>query len=437
MKPFIPVLLAFGLLLSACQLNLSSVGTWSVVAAPPVPISTSSVVPLADGRVAFLGGVVQETGLPSPQVLIFDPVRNTWVQGAPMPEAIGFGAVVTRLQDGTVLVAGGSGGPNGLVTDTWTYDPARNSWTRAGSMRILSDQPSFTVLTDGRVLVAGGLVPLDQPIQLSNGQTINEKPIAAAELFDPRTRTWSPAGQLSAARGFVTLISMPNGAALAAGGCSGLGFLAGAVFQQGTGEAFRAADVFDPQKLTWTPTTPMPATRCGATGVSLLDGRAFIAGGDQGAVPSAVIFDLARRSWTPVGAATGTPVVLADGRVLIPGYQVGPQRGRVGTEFVGGQIFDPASGAWSVTTTTAVPVSAFLLIQGLNPVAVALPNGDAFVLLETVAITFHPNVAPPPAQVLESSGLTLLLLGVAAILGLLLLVGYLLGRRRGRDLITA
>jgi hypothetical protein len=130
----------------------------------------------------------------------------------------------------------------------------------------------------------------------------------------------------------------------------------------------------------------------------------------------------------------GTPVVLADGRVLVPGYQTGPQRGRVGTEFVGGQIFDPATGSWTFTTTTSVPVSAFLLVQGLNPVAVALPNGDAFVLLETVAVTFYPNVAPPASQVLESTSVTVLLLGVAAALGLLLLAGYLLTRRPGRDL---
>lgn len=349
-----------------------------------------------------------------------------------MPVPIGFGTVAVRLHDGTVLVAGGSG-PIGLVADTWLYDPVRNTWTKAGSMRIVTDQPSFTVLTDGRVLVVGGLVPLDQPIQLSNGETINEEPIAAAELFDPQTRTWSLAGELSAARGFVTLISLPDGAALAAGGCSGLGFFAGAVFQQGTGEAFRTADVFDPQKLSWTPTTSMPATRCGSTGVSLPDGRAFIAGGDQGTAPTAVIYDPARRSWTQLGAAFGTPVVLADGRVLVPGYQTGPQQGRVGTEFVGGQIFDPATGSWRFTTTTSVPVSAFLLVQGLNPVAVALPDGDAFVLLETVAVTFHPSLAPPAGQVLESTSLTILLLGVAAALGLLLLAGYFLSRRPGRD----
>jgi N-acetylneuraminic acid mutarotase len=403
------------------------------VAPPPVPISTSSVVPLADGRIVFLGGFIQQTGQATSQVLIFDPAQNTWSQGAAMPEPIGFGAVAARLLDGTVLVAGGSG-PNGLIGDSWLYEPGHNSWSRVGKMRVPRDQASFIVMTDGRVLVAGGSVPLDQPIQLSNGETINEKAVAATELFDPATRTWSLAGQLNPSSTYLTLVALPHAGALAAGGCAGYGY-SGAI-QAGTGAASSLAELFDPATLAWNSTTPMPEPRCGASAVSLPDGRAFLAGGDQGTAPTAVIFDPASRHWTPVGPAGGTPIVLADGRVLIPGFQTGPQQGRVGTEFVGGQVFDPATGGWTFTTTTSVPVSSFLLAQGLNPVAVALPNGDAIVVLGTAALAFHPGNAPPATQVLESTGLMMLLLGLAAILGTLLLVAYVLARRRGRLLIA-
>jgi Galactose oxidase, central domain len=429
-KRAIPLLITA--LLSGCQLNFSSAGTWTVESAPPAPISTSAVVTLADGRVALIGGFVQQTGQPTAQVLIFDAARNGWGTGAPMPEPVGFGAVVAPLHDGTVLVAGGAGA-KGLIGDTWLYDPARNSWRRAGNLRVPRDQPSFAVLSDGRVLVAGGSVPLAQPVQLSNGQSITEGPVAGAEIFDPTTRAWSPAGRLSAARTFISLVALPNGAALAAGGCEGLGF-AGPV-QVGTGAASKAAELFDPQSLSWSSTVPMPAARCGASAVPLQDGRAFIAGGDQGSGRSAVTFDPVRHSWTFAGTVAGVvagppPIVLANGKVLLPNFELGPQQGRVGTAFVGGQLFDPASGDWNFATTTSVLVSSLFLNEGGSPEAVALPNGEAIVLLQTVALAFHPNESPPAAQILDSTGLTILLLALAALLALLLLLWYVRGVRQ-------
>jgi hypothetical protein len=270
-------------LLGGCRLNFASIGTWSVEAPPPMPISATSAVPLADGRVALIGGFVQQTGQATSQVLIFNPSLNKWETGAPMPEPVGYGAVVTRLHDGTVLVAGGAGA-NGLVGDSWLYDASRNSWSRAGSLNTPRNLPNFAVLTDGRVLVAGGAIPLAQPIQLSNGESVNEKAIAGAELFDPVTRTWSPAGQLSAPSTYLTLVALPHGGALATGGCAGYGY-AGPI-QAGTGASSSSAELFDPTTLAWKSTTPMPEPRCDASGVLLRDGRALWLAASRGCRPS-------------------------------------------------------------------------------------------------------------------------------------------------------
>jgi hypothetical protein len=243
---------------------------------------------------------------------------------------------------------------------------------------------------------------------------------------------------LSAARTFISLVALPHGMALAAGGCEGLGF-AGA-FQVGTGSASRTAELFDPQSLSWSSTMPMPAARCGASAVQLQDGRAFIVGGDQGSGSTAVMFDPRGDSWTFAGTVAGVvavppPIVLADGRVLLANFEIGPQHGRVGSAFVGGQVFDPASGDWNFATTTSVLVSSLFLNEGGSPETVALPNGEAIILLQTVALAFHPNLTPPAGQLLDSTGLTVLLLALAALLAFLLLLGYVRGvRPRGASL---
>ena len=61
----------------------------------------------------------------------------------------------------------------------------------------------------------------------------------------------------------------------------------------------------------------------------------------------------------------------------------------------------------------------------------ALPDGSALVFLQTVALSFHPQVAPPATQLLDSTGLTTMLLVIAAVIGLLMLFAYWRAGRTG------
>jgi Galactose oxidase, central domain/Kelch motif len=404
-------------LTAGCQINFSTVGTWSVETPPPVPITTNSVVPLPDGRVAIFGGFAPATGRALTQTMLFDPLANNWMVGAPMPGPLR-PDVVVALHDGTVLVEGGQGG-DGPSGDTWLYDAGSNSWSRAGSLHTARAHSSFAILTDGRVLVEGGSRPLSQPIQLANGNTLSYQAVDSAEIFDPATKTWSPAGRLNSARSYVALVALPHGMALAAGGCRG-GLDAG-------GASLTVAELFDPSTKAWSPTTPLPEPRCGASGVPLPDGRALLVGGDLGPTFTAVAFDSRSHRWALAGTilpGDSSPILLADGRVMLSNMQTSPVQGRVGTAFVGGQIFDPKSGDWNFATTTSVLIPSNFL-QGGSSTPVALPNGDAIVLLQTVALDFHPAVAPPTRQVLDSAGLTLVLLLMLGLLVLLLAVGYM------------
>ncbi len=101
-------------------------------------------------------------------------------------------------------------------------------------------------------------------------------------------------------------------------------------------------------------------------------------------------------------------------------------------DYVGGQVFDPVTNQWSYVTTTQVTLPLIYLFQGGGlSLTVGLPDGTVLVFLDTVPLTFHPQVAPPAAQLLDSAGLTTLLLVIAAVIGLLMLLAYWRAGRTG------
>jgi hypothetical protein len=94
------------------------------------------------------------------------------------------GHSATLLADGTVLVAGGSNGAG--ATDTAEiYDPRTNTWTMTASMTQPREGHVATRLADGRVLVAGS----DR--YMWDG-TPSKTTGASAEIYDPVARQWSP-----------------------------------------------------------------------------------------------------------------------------------------------------------------------------------------------------------------------------------------------------
>jgi hypothetical protein len=144
------------------------------------------------------------------------------------------------------------------------------------------------------------------------------------------------------------------------------------------------------------------------------------------------MYDPKTQAWSVSGALAGggtTAVMLGDGRVMVPETQAGTPQGRLFIDYVGGQVFDPATGQWSFVTTTQVPLPVVYLYAGGTSLAVSLPDGSALVLLQTVTLAFHPQLAPPTSELLDSTGLTVELVAALAVIALLLLLAY---RRAGR-----
>jgi hypothetical protein len=148
------------------------------------------------------------------------------------------------LQDDTVLACGGR---NFLVylTDcyVYTFDSATlsGSWSNATALATSRSDYKMTVLRTGHVLVAGGSKSFG-----SSGL------LASAELFDPATGIWTPAGKLSYAKEYLQMALLSDGNALAAGGNSGFALL-----------GQKSADVYDVASGTWNATGPMLNTTYG------------------------------------------------------------------------------------------------------------------------------------------------------------------------------
>src|SRR2546427_6779713 len=89
----------------------------------------------------------------------------------------------TLLSNGKVLVAGGFDGFVSLI-NAELYDPASGTWTPTASLATQRRDHSATLLADGKVLVAGGYT----------GTTV----LATSELYDPISWIWPATGILLA-----------------------------------------------------------------------------------------------------------------------------------------------------------------------------------------------------------------------------------------------
>lgn len=242
-------------------------------------------------------------GISDPASILFSQ-PDTCIAISPMNEPRALHRA-TLLHDGRVLVTGG--GTGALLSPvasntTELYDPYTRTFAPGPLMSAPRTLHTATLLQDGRVLVTGGTLTLGAGL-------------ASAEIYDPATGTFSAAGNLSTPRAAHTATLLQDGRVLITGGASS--FILNPPTSTNYGPIFAAAqdtaEIFDPATNVFSPLPAMTDKRLGHSAVLLTDGTVLVAGGIRGAQAFAATslplyatssnrFDPTNQAWTALSA---------------------------------------------------------------------------------------------------------------------------------------
>ena len=253
----------------------------------------------------------------------------------------------TLLSDGRILVAGG--GYDAATARASLYDPVANEWIRVADMNRPRVLHAAVRLGDSRVLVIGG-DRFDSP--------------QSAEIFDPASGSWTLIEGPRSLRFGVAVVALPDGRIVAAGSATG------------GGEA--SAEIYDPHGGTWRTLAALPPLRQVHALQTIADETILAVGFGE---PQAVLIRVSDGAVTRLGLVTGglvAAVPLAQGQMLVI---TGPMHGEGGLAAI---VIDAASGSKVEIASPEVrryDISAvfipeqFVLLAGGNQVSGSPPLG--------------------------------------------------------------
>lgn len=222
----------------------------------------------------------------------------------------------TLLEDGTVLMAGGSGSTvaEAYHPDTKTFSTTFGS--RTLTMTAAREFHTATRLLNGKVLLVGGS-------NIGGG-------LSTAEIYDPAEGTFTSTGSMPEPRLHHTATLLQNGKVLIAGGSN-------------SGTSLRTALLYDPALGTFASTGQMAVRRLHHVAALLASGKVLIAGGRE--TTTAELYDPAAGTFVNTVSPNaigegGTALALPNGKILIVGAYGG------GSNLVT-ELYDPAVPAFT------------------------------------------------------------------------------------------
>jgi hypothetical protein len=274
---------------------------------------------LQDGKVLVVGGAGaalnldptgsdQSSSAPLATAELYDPGSGTFSATGSLATGRSF-QTATLLQDGKVLIVGGTDATNKSLATAELYDPASGTFSPTGSMTDLRSFHTATLLQDGKVLVVGGLSSSS-----GSGSSAADPATTSAELYDPSSGTFTKiAAPLVSPRALHTATLLQDGKVLIAGGLD----------TGGGGAMLASAELYDPATQTFTKTGDLNHGHAFHAAALLPDGKVIIAGF------AGSLTDMLGGSLGGLGGGTATPPPNAS------------------DPLGGAELYDPATGTWS------------------------------------------------------------------------------------------
>jgi N-acetylneuraminic acid mutarotase len=192
--------------LSSAEVYNPETGTFSPTGSMTTARRLQTATLLPNGQVLIAGGESKDGPLSTAD--LYDPKNGAFTPTGMLPFASNQ-ATATLLADGRVLIAGGEGsGASAAPSNSAAlYDPTTGAFAATGAMTTARSGHVAALLSDGRVLVAGGW----------GGSAA----LSSAEVYDPKTSSFSPTGSLTAAREWCQATTLQDGSVLVTGGWNG------------------------------------------------------------------------------------------------------------------------------------------------------------------------------------------------------------------------
>jgi hypothetical protein len=221
------------------------------------PRSGDTATLLPNGKVLIAGGFINIPPYALTSTELYDPVANKFAPEGSTP-VMNIGrdrATATLLSNGKVLIAGGGD------SRTELYDPTTNKFAPVGSTAVMNNggfNATATLLPNGKVLIAGGQeTPPNEP--------------GTTDLYDSATNTFAASPPGGGGFGSATATLLPNGKVLIAGGST--------FSSHGLSSALNGTQLYDVATDDYVASPVMNTARDSATATLLPNGKVLIAGG--------------------------------------------------------------------------------------------------------------------------------------------------------------
>jgi IPT/TIG domain/Kelch motif len=265
--------------------------SWSAIASMSTARWILAAAKGGDGRVYAIGGTGNGGALSS--VEAYRPSTNSWSSVASLPRPT-FGMAAATGPNGRIYVLGGyDTSVGGGTSSVEIYDPISNSWAQGPYMSTPRYGPAATTGLDGRIYVLGG-----------NTSGIHSSGLNTAEVYTPKTNSWSSLPPMSTARSYLAAATGPDGRIYAIGGDD----------NSYVANILASVEAYDPIQNVWQPVAAMPGRRSTAGASVGPFGGINVVGGSDGANALSSVVSYAAppsiRSVSPTsGPAAGGTIV--------------------------------------------------------------------------------------------------------------------------------